>query len=487
MTCEQTLELHVEGVESACGESDVHLNRQKLPVQWDGDKGYGHGLLETFGQTQAFWNVVCLYNSDISTEGSQQEEDVIHLLRLRFEPHSSYQSPGFTISYKQKKSPSIVRFSPSFIEFESVEAIAGQWRSPSLTFDHDPYAQDGVDGKPDFGANRSHQKSLGSSIQEFSQAVRVKFGSAINQLRLCFKKHSGPQSTLMQDKDAKALHDELEGGTPASESLVSTNTTPSSSAAETRSLTNLDSPSESYSGLPSTSSSPVFLGPNYQPLKIFGISLILLSLLVWLLIIHRDPRRRADRAARREERRTRRLYRRAARRQKIKTWFWNVRMRYRLASKQALEEDEKQARVKEQEHYLANFANEDVRALRNAHRVVSNITAAEEGRNYFEYEASNSRRRSVSTLPGYENESSQPPSYDESGRLYNGSTLVRESLVGGSTFTLAENDSDPDSSVVSTSPRISRDGTNSDFDEKIEIISLEPQGMAEAYRVNHRS
>ena len=62
----------------------------------------------------------------------------------------------------------------------------------------------------------------------------------------------------------------------------------------------------------------------------------------------------------------------------------------------------------------------------------------------------------MSTLPGYESEGSQPPPYAfDEGR--------RASVVE---FT-------SDSSVVSTSPRISRDGTSSDFEEKIEDINLE--------------
>lgn len=207
---------------------------------------------------------------------------------------------------------------------------------------------------------------------------------------------------------------------------------------------------------------------NYRPLKVFGLILVIFSLLVWCILRWKDPRWRVDRAARREERRNRRLYKRAARKHMINTWIWNFRLKFNLVSNETLSWDEKRARVSGQEEILENVMKQDIRALRNAHRVVSNITAAEEGHHEFGYEADGSeRRRSVATLPGYESEGSQPPSY-EASRSFESTTLV-----GSSTFARADIDSNPDSSVVSTSPRISRDGTNSDFDEKIEVLSLE--------------
>lgn len=120
---------------------------------------------------------------------------------------------------------------------------------------------------------------------------------------------------------------------------------------------------------------------------------------------------------------------------------------------------------------------DDMRALRNAHRVVGGITAAEEGRSRHGYESEGSDRRSVSTLPGYESDGSEPPSYDDSGTSPGGVTVVNEFL-----YLPAETGFTPDSSVVSTSPRISRDGTNSDFDEKFEAISLDSSRAIEAGR-----
>lgn len=138
-------------------------------------------------------------------------------------------------------------------------------------------------------------------------------------------------------------------------------------------------------------------------------------------------------------------------------------MKYRLASPEVLSANEKRSRIREQVEVLENVMTSDIRALRRTHRVVSEVTAAEEGQNTFEYEAESSRRRaSVSTLPGYQSDVTDPPPYEASLP-----TRLRSNT--------GDNDSDPDSSVVSTSPRFSRDGTNSDFDEKIEFIPLNSQ------------
>lgn len=149
-------------------------------------------------------------------------------------------------------------------------------------------------------------------------------------------------------------------------------------------------------------------------------------------------------------------------------WFWNIRLKFGLAPNEVLSWDEKSTRVIQQENVLGRVMTDDIRALRNAHRVVSTITAAEEGRNSFAYDIEGSdRRRSCSTLPGYESEGSQPPHYDDfSGRLEG------TAAIDGFQYT-TETEFRSDSSVISTSPRISRDGTNSDFDEKFEPISLE--------------
>ena len=169
------------------------------------------------------------------------------------------------------------------------------------------------------------------------------------------------------------------------------------------------------------------------------------------------------------------MYRRAAQKQAFENWLQSVRLqvqafrfRYGFAPQAAITWDEKRTRVNAQEAVLEGVMADDIRALRNAHRVVSSVTAAEEGRHDFVYQSESSgRRRSVSTLPGYESEGSLPPSYDEE-------TVV----VNGFHYNHVEAEFTSDSSVISTSPRISRDGTNSEFDDKFEQISLEASGPA---------
>lgn len=293
-----------------------------------------------------------------------------------------------------------------------------------------------------------------------------------------------PKTTGTPETDVITDYDEIGDSvsTPTIKNTDSTNTARQSSAAETRSL---HYPEELVSPTPASGPSPSIsalqTGPDHRLLKVIGLVLFLFALLIWCILRWTDPRWRADRAARREERRNKRLYKRAARKHKINTWLWKFRLKFNLVSNEVLSWDEKRARVTGQEEVLENVMKNDIRALRNAHRVVSDMTAAEEGRTGFDFDAEGSeRRRSVTTLPGYESESSQPPSY-EASRSFESTTLA-----GSSILTPADIDSNPDSSVVSTSPRISRDGTNSDFDEKIEVLSLEPDHSTDTYAVCNR-
>ena len=263
----------------------------------------------------------------------------------------------------------------------------------------------------------------------------------------------------------EAQHDEL---TSTVETYDATTTVFNHPAATTRSLSVYQAlsttPASTQVSTPSMHSHP-----QLHHLKLFFLVLVSSSFLAWLFLRCRDPRRRAESLARKEERRNRKLYRRAALEYRFKQWFWKFRLKYGLAPVAVIEYNEKRSRVRTQEDILEDAMNDDIRTLRNAHRVVSNITAAEEGRNSAPYESTGSeRRRSVSTLPGYESEDGQLPTYDE----LRGS-LETSGGADGLRYTSAEyTEFRSDSSVISTSPRISRDGTNSDFDEKVEPYSL---------------
>ena len=435
------------------------------------------------------WTVTCLYNSVPSDSGSFRGEDVVQVVALKLSGSKDRSTtPSFTISYKQTNRPAIVRFSPTYIiptasvsDFEVWRTTAEPFKpiesSPSHAFSS--IHEEATDNKQkslitDFLRIKSKIKSkvheMVESIKKIAchkQALKATDAPAGNVTRAQETVSPQPISsdrlleappTEDEDED-EDLHDELDDSTgPMIESTNIVDQMPSSvgqhSAAHTRSLDGLTADLDlpyNYNGVPSA-----------VVLKSFFLALLLLSFFVWIYVWIRDPRRRADRAARAEERRTKRLYRRAARYQKMKTWVWNIRMHYGLASKEALSMHEKRGRVSQQEEVLEDGMKDDIRALRNANRVVSSMTitgAEEEGRAgiLFDEGGPSQRRsrsvRSISTLPGYESDVTQPPPYDE---------RRRDSVTE---FT-------SDSSVVSTSPRISRDGTNSDFDEKIEDINL---------------
>ncbi len=237
---------------------------------------------------------------------------------------------------------------------------------------------------------------------------------------------------------------------------------PSPVASQTRSLFSSTPTSSSSLSVPEATSSPQLVRPidhsssiTIRYVKNFGIIVISVYCLALVIKRIRDPRRRADRAARREERRNRRLYRRAAQIQKWRNWAWDIQHKYWPVSRAIDIWDEKRTRVLGQEDILEVVMSDEIGALAAAHTLANCISAAEEGRNSYIYEAENSgraleRRRSVVTLPGYESEGTQPPAYDDRYRP-----------------TRSE-DSTPDSSVISTSPRISRDGRDSDFEKEIE-------------------
>ena len=492
----------VEGTEKACGETYALLNGQKLDSEWDGTTGRGRDYLDIYGGKEAEWHISCLYNV-IPEDGSNSNgEDVVHVLSLRVV--DSKHHPGFTISYKQMGSPSILRFEPRYnpTDMAIVPSLATLWRTPSSDFDPNVL----VNGQAHSSTAIIESLHRGQAIlQAKLKAWKSQLKSGIEKVgKLCCHRVSEIKTTMHQrptlpeepalpsiptlpETPAKvpldrlldpppALHDEL---TSTIEELGSTNTVPIHAAATIQSLSHI----EALDPTTTHTSSPLFPSQsehNLQLLKIFSLVLILSSCLAWVFLQCRDPRKRAECLARQEERRNKKLYRRAARQYKVRMFFWNryqevmtgiwnFRMRYRLAREEAITWNEKRARVLEQEGVLEEIMRDDIRALRNAHRMVSDITIAEEGRANMVYEVEGSARgRSVSTLPGYESEGSQPPSYSDAGDGLEGAIVVN-----GFRYTAAETEFRSDSSVISTSPRLSRDGANSDFDEKIEPLSLE--------------
>ncbi|KAK4697371.1 hypothetical protein P7C71_g710, partial [Lecanoromycetidae sp. Uapishka_2] len=513
-----TLTFQVEGTERACGESNVLLNGQKLDTEWDGTTAHGREYLDIYGGKEAEWHISCLYDV-IPEDGSNSDgSDVVHVLSLQV--FDSPARPGFTISYKQLNAPAIIRLLPRYnpIDFTTLPVLANQWRRPSVDFDPDILAKERKQkSATPLQSLERIQKSLGaklSAIQssltegvkkaatilpchrkpamsqklkdtspgdysETPETIKIPGIAAIPKVPEISQIPSAPK--VSSDKllePPPTLHHDPEQLTPTVETAKTTNTLPNHSAAATRSLA-ATQVNDATSGSPSTSAPISETHSNLLRLKLFGIILILFSCLAWTICRCRDPRHRVECLARREERRNKKLYQRAAWKYQIKKSFWDFRIKYRLAPSEVIAYNEKRSRVTTQEEILEDVMANDIRALRNAHRVVSSITAAEEGRHGQMYESTDpERRRSVSTLPGYESEGSQPPTYDELEGDLDG-----PALVDGFCCTPAEfNEFTSNSSVISTSPRISRDGTNSDFDEKIETISLAESELAGSAR-----
>ena len=487
----------VKGTNKACGESNVVLNGQKLDSEWDGATAHGRDYLDIYGGKEAEWHISCLYNVVPKDGSSSNGEDVVHVLSLRVLDGRAHR--GFTVSYKQMGRPSILRFKPRYnpTDMAIVPSLASLWRTPSVEFDPDVLVNTQAhDTTAIVQSLHRGQAILKAKIEAFKN--KLKSGIKKVEKMFCHKakemKSMSPETPALNETRALLetsskvpsdrpldpplpSHDEL---TSTTEDWDTTNTSPIHPAAATRSLSHIEAVDPTAATVQNTSF-PSQSEHNLQLIKLFGLILILSSCLAWIFLRCRDPRQRADCLARREERRTKKLYRRAAREHKVKMFLRNSRqcirdfcLRYRLAPKDAIAWDEKQARVLKQEDLLEDFMRDDIRALRNAHRVVSDITAAEEGRATLVYEVAGSdRRRSVATLPGYESEGSQPPSYEDVDVSPSASIVAN-----GFRYTAAEIEFRSDSSVISTSPRISRDGTNSDFDEKIEPISLEASGPA---------
>ena len=471
----------MEETDQPCGESRVLLNGLQLDSVWDGTTAQGHDYLDLRGGKEAEWHIRCLFDNLSGGEGVIDEKDVIHVLSLRIGSSMDTVRPGFTISYKQRSKPAILRFQPQYHTIETTKRPTSMelWRIPSLEFSPELLDKAQEFRSPTVSSILGHgQKSLGAYFRSLKGSLKKEVHEAIEHI--CPIKYAQSKKltppvplTIPLDQTLESPEKSSGEGLTSTKTVDSSNTFSNHPAAETRSLNALETSDPSYTDATRPSFTPQ-TNHNLHFLKTFGLVLILGACVTWICLRCRDPRRRAECLARREERRNKKLYRRAVRQHKIRMWFWNFRMKYGLAPSEVLDWDEKRNRVIQQESVLEHVANGNIQALRDAHGSASNMVAAEEGRNAFAYSPEGSeRRQSMSTLPGYESEGSQPPTYDDVSGALEGTAVV-----DGFRYVSAETEFRSDSSVISTSPRISRDGTNSDFDEKIEPISLERVGPA---------
>lgn len=465
--------MQVDPAEEYCGEDVISLNGLSLNSFWDETQAEGSGDIEFHDhstQVYATWQITCLAGG-IDTSNL----DGVQVLSVRFENHN--RDSGFTVSYQAFPTPRIFQFDPNPTGQGIILKKGLFWRTPSeLTHDISVAVPQDVSKKTSASA-KSRQKSisfhaLGDFIGAEVEAVKNVAKEALKKCRhqfpalhSIFNKLSHDISTFFCPRRHQtshgrthALQDYITGSPRNDESLEIPDNLPSSAthatpadSSHTPGLTydlqaintDLDAPRQFY----------------YQ-VRTLGLTVVLIAFVIWLFKWLRDPRRRADRAARREERCRRHLYKRAARIQKLRNFFSAFRRQYNPATHVVRNWDEKQALVLQQEEVLETVMKDEIRELCLAYREENNVVAAEEGRNHYvhEMDSRSERRRSMTTLPGYESEGTQPPGYESDAV----SVSDRFSL-----YAPVDSEDTPDSSVISTSPRISRDGRDSDFEKEV--------------------
>ncbi|KAL9004318.1 MAG: hypothetical protein Q9188_002860 [Gyalolechia gomerana] len=451
------IKLRVGSTTEPCGDSKIRLNSQLLPTEWDETHGLGSDFLDAFRflpNIFTTWHIDCLYEEGFTISDLSESKTPVQVARFGIYNHNEgrTEAAGFAVSFRAAEKPEILRLVPVWTEVSDVLARPDLWRTPSMTptpeFTRPVKAQDSVNDAEQYVQVNHQQKNLKVHLAHLQSYLGTTFQRARETFQSwCATNKQTTLGTSHKEDPSTVQHDFTT--TPTVE-ITGTNP----HALPTRSA----SP-EPASTLPASESS------DYTGLKIFGLFLTISSLVIWVILHLRDPRLRADRAARREERRNKRLYARAARQHKWKRWFCSWRHRNHRCTPVS-NWDEKQARVLEQEKILEEVMQEDIRRIRNARRVANNINAAELGQSIYVYDSDDSRRKSRETLPGYESEGTQPPSYDMD---VNGE-ITR--VADGFRYVPADREYSPDSSVISTSPRTSRDDRSSIYEKEIEPLSL---------------
>lgn len=472
--------MQVDPTEEYCGEDAVSINGRPLKSLWDEGKADGSGDIDFHdlsARIYATWQITCLAGG-IDTSNV----DGVQVLSLWFKNQNP--APGFTVSYQAFPTPRILQF----ISHPSGSGVILKnglfWRTPSeLTRDVSVAVSKDVGKKTSLSA-KSRQKSLsfhslGDLIGAEVEAVKNAAKKALKQCRHQFPALHSMFDKLSQDissflcprrhktshGSSHALQDYVMGSSRIPDGVSSTDqeSLDTSEHLTSSAIQDISADSSRTSGLTYDLKS---INPDLEPsqwyhqLRTLGLSIVLVALFVWAFKWLRDPRRRADRAARREERCRRHLYRRAACIQKLRNFFNAFRRPFYPATHVVRNWDEKQALVHQQEEILETVMKDEIRALFHAHREENNLAAAEEGRNHYvhEMDGRSERRRSMTTLPDYESEGTQPPGYESDAVSLSDRFLL---------YTPVDSEDTPDSSVISTSPRISRDGRDSDFEKEV--------------------
>lgn len=521
----QELHFQVSAQEQQCGQSNITLNGQPLISQWDGPRALGAGIIRLGNDQEplrATWQLLCLsveglvqkasFIDQVAENGGFIDQNAAQVLSIQFHNSQPAMKAGFSVSYQQLLRPRIVQFDPHPKSLDDIIDHSTFW----ITQSQDINLSKAEDDDDEFiGYVDAPQKSLHfpemlahlikweldtvkKAASKAAKACQHKFPGIHQTLHKIHKMFKAPwcredQNPLGKNSTSGSTSpispDEIPASSPQSH-LDTTTTRPSDlpnskhshttspAATQTRSLspssTSTAQPSNSFA-FPEASDSFQLVRPidpsdsRLHYTKVLGIIVILACFLTWLIKRIRDPRRRADRLARQEERRNRCLYRRAARIQRVKNLIQRFRRSYRRVFRIVDMLDEKYTKVLAQEEILEDVMKDQIAAIISADGLEYDVAAAEEGRNRYIYDPGPSRqaferRRSVATLPEYESEGTQPPGYEESRRTVDG-FRYRPTI---------ESEDTPDSSVISTSPRISRDGRDSDFEKEPEWTLDEP-------------
>lgn len=523
----QKLYFQVSVQEQQCGQSNITLNGQPLISEWDGPRALGAGIIRLENDQEplrATWQLICLsveglvkkasFIDQVAKNGGFIDQNAAQVLSIQFENSQPAMKAGFSISYRQLQRPRIVQFDPHPKTLDDILSHATFW----ITQSQDPSLSKAEDDDEDFmGYVDAPQKSLHfpemiahlikweldtvkKVASKAAKACQHKFPGIHQTLHKihkmfkvpwCKEEQNLPSNNFSSDSTFSISLGKIPASSPHSHPDTITITKPSDpanpksspkpspAATQTRSLslssTSTPQPSNSFA-FPEVPDSAHLVRPidpsdtKLHYTKVLGMIVILACFLTWLIKRIRDPRRRADRLARQEERRNRCLYRRAARIQRFRNLVQRFQRSYRRVFRIVDELDEKHTRALAQEEILENVMKDEISAIISADGFEYDVSAAEEGRNRYIYDPGPSRvaferRRSVATLPGYESEGTQPPGYEES----------RMRTVDGFRYRpTIESEDTPDSSVISTSPRISRDGRDSDFEKEPEWTLDEP-------------
>ena len=483
---DQQLEFEVLALVKPCGVSNVRLSGQALAQEWDGVEASGSGVITTqsvsglgIRKLTASWKSSCIFDTVPHDGSNSYGQDVAQVLTFTVDQVDGKDigaGSGFTVSFKQII-PEVLRISlvpvPSAGEAESAE----EWRNPppALRWSSLTPERKGSSTLATIEDEVTQLRQLKAEAKEVNRLIKDKkktikalikqdYESFKAEIRQCdnircvikamlHKARGAMRVACQRFKHGKHGHGHHHHHQQHA-SLPQTSTDAPSSSSPNDQGSSASHPHLRPHFLPHELEDEHYHSPLHRILKALKLCAILLGIVSFFGFILRrcrNPRRRAEYAARREERRTRRLYRRAAYRQRWRDWFCRRQPR---SGPSPGPYDEKRALIIQQESILETAMQAEIRELRNAHEVVNDMVRAEEGRFIHELDGgiTGVRPRTLS-LPDYdsrsESGSTEPPTYEEQ--------MEGASVVDGFQYTPEGTRSTPASSVVDTSPRISLD------------------------------